>query len=108
MAEPEQLSMFHDRILEEALKARDEFLKEQPHLQAYQDEINRILEKTIGFENRMAVLAFLMEAKLYELRESIANLRSSVPKLDEILGRTEAGNADKQFDSTSQHDGYLN
>ena len=63
MAEPAPRKMSSQVILEEALKAREQFLKEQPHLQSFQDEIDRILEKTVGFENRMSVLAFMIRDK---------------------------------------------
>lgn len=77
MEESAKLKENYHEELELALKAREQFLKEQPHLQAFQDEIDRILEKTVGFENRMAVLAFMMEVKLSELKAVIADLQSS-------------------------------
>ncbi len=64
MAQPAEREMFPKEKLELALKAREQFLKEQPHLQSLQDEIDRILENTVGFENRMSVLLFMIEAKL--------------------------------------------
>jgi hypothetical protein len=62
--------------LEEALKVRKQLLKDHPDLQPLQDEIDRIFDKTPGFENRMSILAFMIEAKLYELRDSIAQIAS--------------------------------
>ncbi len=95
-------------ILEEALKAREQFLKEHPHLQSFQEEIDRILEKTVGFENRMPVLAFMNEAKLYELRDSLANLHSAAPKVQGLFNKAKVENADEVLDYSTNSDGYLN
>ena len=80
MSEPASRKKSSQEILEEALKARDQFLKEQPQLQPFQDEIDRVLEKTVGFENRMSVLTLMIQIKLYELSDSIAKLRSLLSK----------------------------
>lgn len=74
-----------ERLLEEALRAREKLLREHPHLQAYQDEIDRIMGKVIGFDDRMAVLGVMMEAKIYELRDSVLELRSMVQKVESVL-----------------------
>ena len=108
MPGPSPLKMSLQEILEEALKAREQFLKEQPHLQSFQDEIDRILEKTVGFENRMSVLAFMIETKLYELRDSIANLRSTALKVQGLLNKANVENADEVSDCSTNLDGYLN
>jgi hypothetical protein len=78
-----------EQMLENALKARDQLLREHPHLQAYQDEIDRILEKVVGFNERMAVLGFLIEAKIYELKDSVLALRSAVNKVESSIDRRE-------------------
>jgi flagellar motility protein MotE (MotC chaperone) len=74
-----------EQRLAEALKAKDRLLKERPSLQAYQDEIDRALQNVIGYEDRMAVLGVMMEAKLHELRESFEALQSVTHKYDSIL-----------------------
>lgn len=107
MAEPAEREMFPKEKLELALKAREQFLKEQPHLQSLQDEIDRILENTVGFENRMSVLLFMIEAKLCDLRESIANLLSSF-KTEELFNEAKVENADRILDSYTNPNGYLN
>jgi flagellar motility protein MotE (MotC chaperone) len=71
--------------LAEALKARDQLLKERPSLQAYQDEIDRALQNVIGYEDRMAVLGVMMEAKLQELGNSLAALQTVTRRFDAIL-----------------------
>jgi len=108
MAEPAPRKMSSQEILAEALKAREQFLKEQPHLQSFQDEIDRILGKTVGFENRMLVLAFMIETKLYELRDSIANLRSATLKGQGFLNKAKVENPDEVLDYSTNADGYLN
>ncbi|MGO9018446.1 MAG: hypothetical protein ACLQVJ_08865 [Syntrophobacteraceae bacterium] len=108
MAEPAPRKMSSQEMLEEALKARERLLKEHPHLQSYQDEIDRILEKTVGFENRMAVLAFMIEAKLYEMRDSIAKLHSATLKIQGPFNKAKAKNAGKVLDHSTNKDGYLN
>ncbi len=108
MAEPALRKMSSQEMFEEALKAREQFLKEQPHLQSFQDEIDRMLEKTVGFENRMSVLAFMIETKLYELIDSLANLYTAAPKVQGLFNRAKVENADEVLDYSTNSDGYLN
>jgi hypothetical protein len=58
----------------EARKERDRLLKEYPDLIEYQKEIDRCLDNAGGSENRMAVLAVMMEAKLKELQDELSHL----------------------------------
>ncbi len=95
-------------ILEEALKAREQFLKEHPHLQSFQEEMDRILEKTVGFENRMSVLAFMIQIKLYALRDSIAKLRPASLKVQGFFNEAEVENADEVPDYSRDSGCYLN
>jgi predicted nuclease with TOPRIM domain len=83
-----------EQMLEDALKAREQLLREHPHLQAYQDEIDGILQKVIGFNDRMAVLGMMMEAKIYQLRDSVVELRSIALKMESLL-KTEKENSGK-------------
>ncbi|MFZ0929070.1 MAG: hypothetical protein WAN11_10745 [Syntrophobacteraceae bacterium] len=108
MAEPAPRKMSFQETLEEALKAREQLLKDHPHLQSFQDEIDRILEKTVGFENRMAVLAFMIEAKLYEMRDSIAKLHAATLKVQGSSNKAKAKNAGEVLDYSTNKDGYLN
>ncbi len=55
--------------LDEALRAREQFLSEQPQLRAYQAEMDGTLQNVIGFENRMAVLGMMMQVKIYQLKD---------------------------------------
>ncbi len=108
MAEREARNMSSQEILEEALNARKQFLKEHPHLQAFQDEIDRILEKTVGFENRMAVLAFMIETKLYELKDSIAQLQSAPLEVRRLFDETQIQNADDAEVCSADSGCYVN
>ena len=61
--------------LTEAVRNRDEFLREHPELRKFQDEIDRRMELAGPCENRIAVLGFMLEAKLHELLEHLSTLR---------------------------------
>ncbi|MGA8179865.1 MAG: hypothetical protein WB792_07375 [Desulfobacterales bacterium] len=58
----------------EARKERDRLLKEYPDLREYQKEIDRCLDNAGSNENRMAVLAVMIEAKLKELQDELSHL----------------------------------
>ena len=49
-------------------------LEERPQLKEFQEEIDRRLENAGTFENRMAVLGIMIEAKLNELQHQLSNL----------------------------------
>ena len=108
MAEHAPRKTSYQEILKEALEARDQFLKEQPHLQSFQDEIDRILEKTVGFENRMSVLAFMIEAKLHELKDAITELHSDTLEVEGLLDKAIAENADEVQECSADAGCYLN
>jgi dsDNA-specific endonuclease/ATPase MutS2 len=57
-----------------ARKERDRLLKEYPDLREYQKEIDRCLDNAGSAENRMAVLAVMIEAKLKELQDELSHL----------------------------------
>jgi dsDNA-specific endonuclease/ATPase MutS2 len=61
-------------IGKEARKERDRLLKEYPDLREYQKEIDRCLDNAGSTENRMAVLAVMIEAKLKELQDELSHL----------------------------------
>lgn len=64
----------HKAALDKALDERTKFLKENPKYADYQEEIDRILDKVNGSEQRMIVLAMLMEGKLSELTKQFKKL----------------------------------
>ena len=57
-----------------ARQERDRLLNEHPDLKEYQKQIDRCLDNAESFENRMAVLGIMMEAKLKELRDILSHL----------------------------------
>ena len=65
-----------EKTLADALAERDHFLKNHPKYQALQKDINKMLDKAGSPDNRMAVLAVLMEAKLLELQKELRHLNA--------------------------------
>lgn len=69
-------------IGERARCERDRLLRDHPHLQAYQNEIDRLLEGAGSTQNRMAVLGLMMEAKLKELTDQLSLLKDCAQALE--------------------------
>ena len=65
-----------EEALADAMAEKDLFLEANPKYKAFQQEINKMLEKAGNPENRMAVLAVLMEAKLLELQKELRHLNA--------------------------------
>ena len=59
--------------LEKAIKARDEFLKEHPHLIPAQQEIDELLDKCRD-EDRLSVITMLMMKNMLELQKETNKL----------------------------------
>ena len=70
-----------EKTLADALAERDQFLKNHPKYQALQNDINKMLDKAGSPENRMAVLAVLMEAKLLELQKELRHLNATLLRM---------------------------
>lgn len=62
--------------LAEALAERAEFLRKNPQYWKFQNEIDRLLDKAGSSENRMIVLAMLMEGKLIDLHRRLRQLNA--------------------------------
>jgi hypothetical protein len=60
--------------LQKALAEREQLLERYPHLQTYQDEIDRLLDKSGNSQGRMAVLGMLMQDKLITLQKELLKL----------------------------------
>jgi hypothetical protein len=60
--------------LQKALAARERFLKRQPHLRAYQAEIDRVLDKSGDTRGRMEVLGTLLQGKLLDMQRELYKL----------------------------------
>ena len=65
-----------EKALADALAERDLFLETYPKYKPFQKEINKMLDKAGSRENRMAVLAVLMEAKMLELHKQLKELNA--------------------------------
>lgn len=63
-----------NELLKELLKKRDQYLKENPHLIPFQEEIDRLMDNAGSRENRMAVLGIMLEGKLRELQKELTSL----------------------------------
>lgn len=63
-----------EAALAQALEDRERFLATYPQYHSYQREIDRTLDKAGTPENRMSVLALLIEAKLIELHHQLVRL----------------------------------
>ena len=61
-------------LLETALAERERFLNENPHMRAFQDEIDTMLDKSGASHNRIAVLGTLMQGKLLEMQRELYKL----------------------------------
>jgi hypothetical protein len=63
-----------EQRLAQALRQREIFLEKKPQYRKLQHEIDQLLEKAGTSENRMAVLAILMEGKMIELHSQLQRL----------------------------------
>ena len=72
--------------LAEAMAERALFLSKHPQYQSFQREIDQLLEKAGHAENRMTVLAVLIEAKLVELHTQLKGLNAILMRIDALGG----------------------
>jgi hypothetical protein len=72
-----------NELLNKLIKKRDRYLKENPHLIPFQEEIDRLLDNAGSQENRMKVLGIMMESKLTELREKLLSLSKMLSSPDQ-------------------------
>ncbi len=63
-----------EQDLAAALEQRARFLDKHPQYRSFQHEIDGMLDKAGNAENRIAVLALLIEAKLIELHSRFKQL----------------------------------
>jgi hypothetical protein len=80
-------STLTDAELEElgknALKERDILLEKYPHLIEFQKKIDQMMTGAGTFENRMAVLAILMESNIKELNKHLMHLSRITQKMSD-------------------------
>ena len=63
--------------LKEAIKRRDEFLKERPHLKQQQVELDELLDKCRD-EDRLSVITMLMMKNMIELQKKTMELKETI------------------------------
>lgn len=61
--------------IQEAVKARDEFLEDHPELLDFQKEIEKEMRKAGSWENRAAILKSMMDKKILELKQKLLKLQ---------------------------------
>lgn len=69
-----------EKALAIALAEKMEFLEQHPEYREFQQEIDRLLDKAGSSENRMTILAMLMEGKLVELHQQLQKLNKLLLK----------------------------
>jgi NAD-dependent SIR2 family protein deacetylase len=87
-ADTSKLAWNPSRVLAEAMAEKALFLNKNPQYRSYQREIDRLLEKAGHSENRMTVLAMLMEAKLVELHTQLKKLNAILVRFDTAGGQS--------------------
>ena len=60
-----------DQLLKQALAERERFLKRHPHMKAYQEEIDRVLDKSGTIHDRLSVLEIMMQSNLLEIQKQL-------------------------------------
>jgi hypothetical protein len=69
-----------EKALAAAVAERDRFLEQHPEHRAYQQEIDRVLDGAGSGQQRMAVLAMLIEGKMVELAGKMRELNDILVK----------------------------
>ena len=64
--------------LQEAIKKRDDYLKENPRLEKFQKEIDSILDKTTDPQARLEAVTLLLAGKMNELKTALHNLHHAL------------------------------
>ena len=80
-AEATELSWDAESALADAIAERSQFLEKNPQHREYQSEIDMILDKAGTSDNRMTVLAMLIEGKLIEMSQQFRKLSGIVVKM---------------------------
>lgn len=70
------------KSLEEALKEREDFLKENPHMQEYQDEIDEVLDKCVSDQDRLICISMMLAGKMSEQVKQMNTLSKILSERD--------------------------
>ena len=63
--------------LKEAIKRRDKYIEENPHLKEYQDEIDSMLDKCGNQNDRLATISILLLSKCQEALDFMSGKKIS-------------------------------
>lgn len=77
--------MSSDEIIRHALLEKKQLLRKNPSMKAYQAEIERRMDLAGPSENRLAVLAVMIEANLMDLHIHMKELADSVGTTDVLF-----------------------
>jgi hypothetical protein len=67
-------ALTESKSLRAAIAERDRYVAENPHLAAYQAEIDQLLDKSGNHDGRVAVLGTLIQGKMLELQNELSKL----------------------------------
>ena len=81
METPRQHRTKAELRLKQALAERERFLREHPHMRAYQAEIDKVLDKSGGHQGRLMVLGMLMQGKILEIQREMVKLNRFVQEM---------------------------
>ena len=61
--------------IQKAIRSRDKYLSENPHLRNFQGEIDSILDKCCSSGDRIEALGLMIHEKLTQLRDVVIKLQ---------------------------------
>jgi len=70
--------MTENKLLQDAIKARDNYLKEHPNMVKFQEELDELLDKCIP-EDRLSVITMKMMQNMLDLQREFFNLKEILP-----------------------------
>ena len=70
-------SDFRNMTLEQLIEEKEKILKANPELSKFQDEIDKLLDKSGGSENRAQVAKLLMEISVRKLKTYVDDVKKN-------------------------------
>lgn len=70
--------MTENKLLQDAIKARDNYLKEHPNMIKFQEELDELLDKCIP-NDRLAVITMKMMQNMLDLQKECLKLKEILP-----------------------------
>lgn len=77
--------MTENKILRQAIVDLEEFLVDNPHMRAYQEEIETLMDK-VPEHQRLEVIQQLMLEKMLNLRDSLGEIKGTLNNVTVTLG----------------------